>query len=215
MATERQTPPCFIVMEGIDGAGKTTQLHLLAEALAQTGRKVHTTCEPTLLPSGAAIREALAGKGEKKTVCQMAAMFALDRINHNVHPTEGIAARLDAGYDVLCDRYYYSSLAYQGSLPRNAAWVRSLNVDCPEIRHPDLCLFLDLTPEESMERIAQGRTTREIYETADQLARFRETFLAILDSFAEKDRIVRICAAGTRQEVAARIRDAVHSTLRI
>ena len=202
-------------MEGIHGAGKTTQMHLLAEALVQAGRKVHTTCEPTTLPSGVAIREALAGKGGERTVCQMAAMFALDRINHNVHPTEGIAAKLAAGYDVLCDRYYYSSLAYQGSLPRNAAWVRSLNEECPDIRHPDLCIFLDLTPEESMERIARGRTTREIYETADQLMRFRETFFSVLDSLGERDRIVRVCAAGTPEEVAARVRDAVSTTLRI
>lgn len=202
-------PPRFIVLEGIDGAGKTTQLHCLAKALADRGRQVYTTAEPTSLPSGVAIREALADGGEKKTVCQMAAMFALDRINHNVHPTEGIESKLRVGYDVLCDRYYYSSLAYQGNLARNAAWVRHLNYDCPDIRHPDLCIFLDLAPQESMDRICRGRQTREIYETVEQLEAFRNTFLSVLRDLSARDRIVCIDASDGREQVAERIWEAV------
>ena len=57
----------------------------------------------------------------------------------------------------------------------------SLNLSCPDILRPDLCIFLDLSPKESMERIARGRTTREIFETEDQLTRIRESFRSVFD----------------------------------
>ena len=95
----------LIVLEGIDGAGKTTQASLLEAHLRAKGREVFRTAEPTPVPSGIALREALGGK-VKKTECEMATMFVLDRIAHNIHPTEGLRAILDAGKDVICDRYY-------------------------------------------------------------------------------------------------------------
>ena len=140
----------FIVFEGIDGAGKTTQIERLAARLRAEGRKVTITAEPTVSVSGGLLRDALGGL-QKRTACEMAAMFVLDRIFHNVNP-DGIGAMLDAGYDVICDRYYYSSMAYQGS-QTDFAWVKDMNLNCPEIRHPDLCIFLDLSPEESLARI--------------------------------------------------------------
>ena len=95
----------FIVLEGIDGAGKTTQAELLEAYLKGQGRRVWRTAEPTPFPTGVALREALGGK-VKKTECEMATMFVLDRIAHNVHPTEGINAILESGQDIICDRYY-------------------------------------------------------------------------------------------------------------
>ena len=95
----------LIVLEGIDGAGKTTQAALLQAHLEAKGREVFRTAEPTPFPSGIALREALGGK-VKKSKCEMATMFVFDRIAHNIHPTEGLRAKLDEGIDVLCDRYY-------------------------------------------------------------------------------------------------------------
>ena len=149
--------PKFIVFEGIDGAGKTTQVELLAKRLEAAGKKAHLTAEPTALPSGKELRRVLGGE-IKKSACETAVLFALDRIAHNIDAEEGIGALLDAGYDVICDRYYYSSLAYQGS-STDYEWVKTLNLRCPEIRKPDLCIFLDLTPEQSLERITRGRSS--------------------------------------------------------
>ena len=112
----------FIVFEGIDGAGKTTQVKLLAERLKALGKKVYITAEPTALPSGKALREVLGGK-VKKSDTEIAVMFTLDRIAHNVDARSGIEKMLSEGAYVLCDRYYYSSLAYQGSTI-DYAWVR-------------------------------------------------------------------------------------------
>ncbi|MBE6706093.1 MAG: dTMP kinase [Ruminococcaceae bacterium] len=193
----------FIVFEGIDGSGKTTQARLLAEHLEKNGRKTFLTAEPTTLPTGRALREALSGK-INRTECQMAVMFVDDRIAHNVHPTEGIAALLDAGIDVICDRYYYSTLAYQGQ-STDYAWVKSMNLDCPEIRKPDLCIYIDLLPNQSLERISRGRDSVEIYENLDTLTKVREQFLSVISDLTPMDNIRIIDGYRTVEAVFADI----------
>ena len=200
----------LIVFEGIDGAGKTTQIRLLEGYLKEKGRPVVCTAEPTDLPSGKALRRALSSE-EQKTPCELAALFTLDRIAHNIQPEVGITALLKNGNDVICDRYFYSTLAYQGA-ETDAEWVRSMNLNCPEIRHPDLCIFLDLLPEESMKRINRRTETREIYETSERLERVRAQFHAVLQTFDPQS--VRIVdAARPIDEVQAEIRKIVDSLL--
>ena len=193
----------FIVFEGIDGAGKTTQIKLLQEKLQAEGRRVYCTAEPTESVSGGLLRDALSGVS-KRSPCELAAMFVLDRIFHNVNPVHGIEKMLAEGIDVICDRYYYSSLAYQGS-ETDAAWVRDMNLNCPEIRKPDVCIFLDLTPEQSMERIGRGRVTVEIYENAERLARVRDKFFGVFASLKETDRSFVVNAARSIDEIAEEI----------
>ena len=205
--------PRFIVFEGIDGSGKTTQIKLLARALEESGHKVILTAEPTEYASGKALRAALAGK-VNKTPCEMAVMFTEDRIAHNQNEENGIERLLADGYTVISDRYYYSSLAYQGSIT-DPEWVAHLNLDCPEIRKPDLCVFLDLLPEESMRRITANRAASEleIYETEEQQRRIRETFLSVFERLgrdtARGENIRFVDASGTIEEVAALVRRAV------
>lgn len=188
----------FIVFEGIDGAGKTTQIELLTGRLQKDGRRVYRTAEPTESVTGGLLRDALGGVSQR-TACEMAALFVIDRIFHNVNPVNGIEKLLAEGVDVICDRYYYSSLAYQGS-ETDASWVRDMNLNCPEIRRPDACIFLDLTPEQSMERIGKGRVTLEIYENADRLARVRDQFFRVFDSLRD-DRICIVNAARSVEEI--------------
>ena len=95
----------FIVFEGIDGSGKTTQTRLLSAHLEAQGRVTLLTAEPTGLPTGRALRDALAGR-VKKSECEMAALFVEDRVAHNNDPKEGIRVMLERGVDVICDRYY-------------------------------------------------------------------------------------------------------------
>lgn len=198
----------FIVFEGIDGCGKSTQIARLRQTLVEMGREVFLTAEPTDSPIGKQLRAALSGK-EPRTPCEMAALFVLDRIGHNQAPA-GIGAMLATGADVLCDRYYYSSLAYQGSLC-DYGWVREMNLACPEIRRPDLCIFLDLAPEESLARIGARGNAKEIYENTASLRLFRETFLRV---FADlPDRVAIVDASGTPEEVAARVTAAVREIL--
>ena len=201
----------FIVIEGIDGAGKTTQAELLEAHLRSLGRKTVRTAEPTPFPSGVELRAALGGK-IKKTECQMATLFTLDRIEHNTHPTEGIGALLSEGYDVICDRYYYSTLAYQGH-STDYGWVKAMNLTCPEIRKPDLCIYLDLTPAQSLERINKGRDTVEIYENEEKLMAVRGAFLRVFEDIGENENIKIIDAYRQIDEISRDICDAADEIL--
>lgn len=190
----------FIVFEGIDGCGKTTQASRLAEMLRAEGREVVLTAEPTGLPSGKALREALSGR-VKKSECEMAAMFVMDRIAHNIDDEIGIQNLVARGVDVICDRYYYSSLAYQGHAT-DYAWVKAMNVGCPEIRKPDLCIYLDLLPEESLRRINAGREALEIYENTETLTGVRKQFLSVIEDLGETDNIKIVNAADSCDNIA-------------
>ncbi len=203
MKDNQSTRGRFIVFEGIDGAGKTTQIELLERAWKASGRRVLRTAEPTESVSGGLLRDALGGVS-KRTACEMAALFVLDRIFHNVNPVSGIEKMLDEGIDVICDRYYYSSLAYQGS-EADFEWVCRMNLDCPEIRRPDLCIFLDLTPEVSMARIDGGRVTHEIYENAERLRRVREQFYAVFERLKDTDHVAVVDASRTVEEIHSEI----------
>ena len=176
----------------------------MADALREKGFAPYITAEPTGMETGRAIRRVLSG-AVSKTPTQVAAMFVQDRIDHNVDPTEGIEAMLAQGKAVICDRYYYSSLAYQGSLT-DFDWVMAANCTCPEIRHPDLCIFLDLSPEESMKRITKGRTSTEIYEKAETLEKVRARYMDVFDKLSARgEKIAIIDASGTIEEAAEQI----------
>ena len=189
----------FIVFEGIDGAGKTTQINLLAKHLSEQGRAVYCTAEPTETVSGGLLRDALSG-ASRRTICEMAAMFVFDRINHNVNPVNGIQKMLADGFDVICDRYYYSSLAYQGS-GTDPEWVSNMNLNCPEIMRPDVCIFLDLTPEQSMARINRNRATQEIYENEEKLTQVRNQFYRVFEQLRERDNIQIVDAYRSVEEI--------------
>ena len=105
----------FIVFEGIDGAGKSTQIQLLANRLKEQGRRVYCTAEPTESVSGGLLRDALGGVA-KRTSCEMAAMFVLDRIFHNVNPVNGIEKMLADGVDAPTSRCVL--------LPQRVVWCR-------------------------------------------------------------------------------------------
>lgn len=190
----------FIVFEGIDGAGKTTQIQLLAKRLRESGVDVDVSAEPTTNESGKALRRALSGQ-DKKSYCEMAAMFVLDRIGHNYE----IRELVDAGKTVISDRYYYSSLAYQGKAT-DYNWVRTMNIDCPDIRRPDVCIYLDLTPEESLKRISNGRESVEIYENLEKLTEVRASFYyTIEDLRKDGEQIFIVDASRSIEEISNEI----------
>ena len=192
----------FIVFEGIDGSGKSTQIRILAEKLKRSGEKVYVTAEPTFSTSGGIIRDALSGAVER-TTCELAALFVWDRINHNINKTNGIKKMLADGYTVISDRYYYSSLAYQGEAT-DYEWVKALNCSCPEIRKPDICIFIDISPETAIKRITSDRATTEIFEEVGKLTKIRETFLNIFDDLKD-DNVALIDGDGDPNEISERI----------
>ncbi len=191
----------FIVFEGIDGAGKTTQITLLGKALEERGIKCKMTCEPTALPSGKEIRRALSGE-LKRTPEEMAEMFVLDRELHNTHPEQGMDKMREDGFTVISDRYYYSSLAYQGSV-LGFDKVAALNLDNEKIKTPDICVFLDLSPEKSLERIGTRGEATEIYEHHEYLTKTRAMFFDVFEKLrARGENIAIVDASLSVEEVA-------------
>ena len=182
--TIQNQAPLFIVFDGMDGTGKTTQMRLLCERLNSLGMETVLTCEPSTSPDGQALRRALSGK-EPANNSRMAALFLIDRIGHNAE----IEGWLAEGKTVISDRYYYASMAYQGQ-GENFEWVARMNLDCPHIRKPDGAILLDMNPEDSMARIRAGRTSDEleIYETVAQQEKIRAFLKSRLkDDWGEKE----------------------------
>src|SRR5215831_4068328 len=133
----------FIVFEGLDGAGTSTQADRLRRWLVDEGRAVETTREPTGGPIGAAIRQAIEGRTTLDPLT-LALAFAADRCDHTYNHVDGIATTLAAGRWVVCDRYAVSSLAYQGGDRAPIAWLVELNRWCLT---PDLTVFVDTDPD--------------------------------------------------------------------
>ena len=202
----------FIVFEGIDGAGKSTQIEKLRQKLISEGRKVFITAEPTASVTGGILRDALSGN-YKRSSAELAAMFLSDRVFHNVNESVGINQALEKGFDVISDRYYYSSFAYQG-LDSDIDWVINMNLNCPEIRRPDLCIFLDLDAQKSKERIDTNRATVEIFEKEEILNKIRGKFFDVFSRLPDEN-IEIIDASGSVDDVAEKISEVVDRTIKI
>lgn len=197
-----KSKPLFIVFEGLDGSGKGTQIRLLADRLESEGKKVFITCEPTQNSTGGLVRDALGGL-IKRTQTELAGLFLADRIAHCANEVNGIKKMLDSGITVICDRYYYSSFAYQG-MDTDLKWVMDSNLNCPDILKPDLCIFLDVPPEICDERIEKGRASREIFEQAETIKRIRQKYTEVFKLLPEHN-IITVNAAGRPGDISDRI----------
>ena len=259
----------FIVFEGLDGCGKTTQVQLLSERLKKEGIPHITTKEPSdSNPVGRLAREAVhvtrlqemakmrspflaTGFNDKKNVHEveivgdftqsngncineaikfpnnsaaegftllegtcfskanrlenetLALLFAADRYEH---VTKEIIPALNAGFHVLCDRYYYSNFAYQGD-------VSAYNRIVMEHYRPDITFFIDEEPEECIQRIQKKRLNDAcgIYETIETLQQVRSRFLEICSSLRKTDNILLIDSRGLSIEGVA---DIIHMRIK-
>jgi dTMP kinase len=168
------TPPhgLFIVLEGIDGTGKSTQTKQLAEWFREQGREVIASREPTDGPWGTKIR-ATAATGRLSPQEELD-YFLRDR---REHVEQLIAPALAAGKVVILDRYYFSTMAYQGSRGVDPAEIRRQNEAFAPV--PDLLFILDLDVETALTRIGGRGDTANEFEKHDSLAKCREVFLSL------------------------------------
>jgi len=165
----------FIVFEGIDGSGKSSHAVLLKERLEKEGHKVFLTQEPSEGEAGVLLRRCLTGKAELPEQA-IAGLFMTDRIDHILNPSFGVISHLEKGETVICDRYYFSSFAYN-SMYAPLSWVIEINAMARKLLRPDLTVFLDVDPEKSLSRIAcRGATER--YEKLELLKKVRENYFA-------------------------------------
>jgi dTMP kinase len=161
----------YLVFEGLDGAGKTTQCRLLAEFLERHGWEVVMTREPTSGPWGQKIRS-MASSGQQVSIEEEIDWFVQDR---KQHIQELIVPSLMAGKAVIQDRYYFSSVAYQGSRGGDADAIFALHQPfCPV---PDGVLFLDIPAEEGLRRVEVSRgDVPDAFERLEPLQRSAEIF---------------------------------------
>lgn len=197
----------FFALEGIDGSGKSTQLPLLARRLEALGRPCVQTREPTGGPMGALLRQVLTGQ----VTCDsrvVAPLFVADRLDHLLRKGDGLLALVEGGTDVLCDRYYFSSYAYQ-SVDLPLEWVIGANRPCADLLRPDATLFLDVDPELALERIARGRDHTELFETRERLTRTREQYFRAFEAEKDRERILILPGDLPPEELSRAIWDRV------
>jgi dTMP kinase len=164
----------FVVLEGIDGSGKTSVGREVVDRLNQKGIPAEFTFEPSDLPVGKLLREVL--KGEFETSAHThALLFAADR---EEHLREVVIPAMEQGTVVVCDRYVFASMAYQGARGVDVEGIWEMNTALPHFRIPDLSLLLDIPPEASLLR-TDHRGSVDIFETPEFLSRVRDIYLQI------------------------------------
>ncbi|MEV1070521.1 dTMP kinase [Micromonospora parva] len=178
----------FIVFEGIDGSGKSTQAAMLADRLRSLNVPVHLTSEPTGGPIGTLIRQGMSGRIELDDRA-IAALFVADRLDHLVNPVDGVLDMLRADVVVVSDRYYFSSYAYHAS-SMSVEWVVEANAVASSTRRADLTVFLDVTPELALDRLGRGRSTKQRYETAEHLVEVRAAYKSAFERYGKDETIV-------------------------
>ncbi|MBF0416337.1 MAG: dTMP kinase [Magnetococcales bacterium] len=193
----------FIAFEGIDGAGKSSQISLLSSKLIAEGIQIYDTFEPTNSPIGSVIRQMMSGRiqGAHETI---AALFVADRVDHLLNSTNGILSKIERGVSVISDRYYFSSYAYH-SAHIDMDWVISANSISANILRPDINLFIDVPPEVCIERLEKARFHFDIYENLAAIREVRKNYLNAFKKLQDHENIVIIDGNGEIQDIRSRI----------
>ncbi len=169
--------PGFFVFEGIDGAGTTTQAQLLTDYLAESRRSTFTF-EPSDGPIGTVIRDLLVNAPDTQPRT-FSLLYAADRLEHIERQETGIRARLERGENVVCDRYIFSSLAYQGTFD-DFETVERLNAAFPLPQH----LFFIDTPVEEADRRLSFRAKRDQFEHKTIQESVHSSYRRIVEDFS-------------------------------
>lgn len=195
----------FIVFEGLDGSGTTTQLSLLKNILSD--KKTWFTAEPTDQEIGKFLRKILQGSITVQPET-LAYLFAADRCEH-IHGINGIESRINDGYTVFCDRYLFSSLAYQ-SPQCGSKLPMTLNENFPL---PEYLIYFDINSDISLSRVASRNGETEIFEKSDiqkiTQIEYKRIIQTYKESKPEEMKIISIDAAKPVEEVHKIILDSL------
>lgn len=170
----------FIVFEGIDGAGTTTQIKKLTEYFNQ--EKIYATAEPTSTETGLFLRKILKGdiKLNEKTIAHL---FAADRAEH-LYGKNGIIEQINNGKIAVSDRYFFSSLAYQTvSCGEELPYLLNSNFPLPE-----LLFYFKINPEVSLKRVLNRSANTEIYEKLDYQKQTALLYDKVINDFSTTEK---------------------------
>lgn len=193
----------FIVFEGIDGSGKSTQIRLLAERLNKNGTKCIETREPTDSPVGSLIHQIMTGRmsADNRVI---ACLFAADRVDHLLNETDGILEKINSGITVISDRYYFSSYAYHG-VDMDMDWVINTNSVSSDILRPDATIFMDISAKTAMKRITSGRDHIELYEKEERLNAVREKYFEAFEKLKNDEKVYIVDASKSAEDISEEI----------
>lgn len=186
----------FIVFEGLDGAGTTTQAEELRKEIESLGKSVYLTHEPTDNYTGKNIRKVLQKK-ENVTPLSLALMYSSDRADHLYSPSYGIINHLKKGEVVILDRYIYSSFAYQ-SVTCNKEYIKRINSIFPEPRY---VIFLDTSPENCVKRIEKRGEEKELFDTLDYLSKVRANYKEYFSTLDNEIKFIQLDGNKTKEEI--------------
>lgn len=203
----------FLVLDGIDGTGKSTQIKMLINHYTALGVKVYSTYEPSRGELGLILRKYL--KNNQIPASLDALIFAADRIDHI---TKEILPKLEADFLVICDRYRDSSYVYQSIQGKNQditeGWIREINKFSLD---PDLTLILDMDPSRSLQRrltqLEGAEESPEKFEKIDFQRKIRREFQRISKTAFASDPHSIIDADQSQKDVFNQILDVLHSKL--
>ncbi len=181
----------FIVFEGLDGSGQSTQAERLVEYLKKNRLKVHPTKEPTNNLIGGLIRGQLQGDWKSTPEC-LQLLFAADRAHHLQRE---IVPYLEKGISVVCDRYFFSSIAFGSLEIDDWQWLKEIN---KRFLLPDIVFYLKTSPKTCIKRISDSRFSFELFEKEKKLQTIKKSydklakeydFFEIIDGEKEIDRV--------------------------
>lgn len=184
----------FIVMEGIDGSGKSTATRALKDHFESAGKKVVLTAEPT----GGNIGKLVAETDDLSPEAE-ALLFTADRACH----TEQIKRWVGEGCIVICDRYFGSTLAYQSAAGMDIEWLKAINSKA--IVEPDLTILMDMDPEEALERVGKRGEEKSRFERLDYQKKVRAAYLKVAEEFG----FIKVDASQSKEDVVRTILDII------
>jgi dTMP kinase len=198
----------FIVIEGLDGAGTTTQLNNITDYLIEKNIRHKRTFEPTENRTGLFLREVLSGKIplEQETI---AYLFAADRNEHIYNKKEGIIKILETEEYVICDRYLFSSIAYQ-SINADPEFVRNLNSRFPL---PEYLIFVDVPVEECQKRLQSRDIHKDIYDDIETQRKVLQYYNESINQFSNSEmKLIRVDGTKLPEDITTEIKERVFSS---
>ncbi len=166
----------FIVFEGLDGSGQSTQVERLSSALKKNKVKVHTTKEPTNNLIGGLIRGQLQGDWKSTPEC-LQLLFAADRAHHLEREIEPY---LKKGVTVISDRYFFSSMAFGSLEIDDRQWLKDIN---KRFLLPDIIFYLKVSPKNCIKRIKEDRFSFELFEKEKKLEQIEKGYKKIAKEY--------------------------------
>ncbi len=190
----------FIVFEGLDGSGTTTQIKRLARYYEFNRREYLITREPTDNPIGQLVRRILQ-KQVKTTPEALALLYAADRHDHLYSESYGIERILSEGRIVVSDRYFYSSIAYQ-SVECDPGFIKAIN----SFPAPEFIIFIDTPVSVCLERIEMRGEEKELFDREEFLTSVRENYLRAFSSLPDGVKLITIDGSKPIEEVESEVR---------